>query len=103
MLSDFGIIDFLKDHGPLLSGAISCLFMLTVVPFLLLLVSMIGFLLSQNSELHSRLPKPTLHAPSKCHLSNHEMTDDSGPGSGPAQHQHDEQHGHNRQHGKELP
>ncbi len=45
-------VDFFKDDGPILAGAISCFFMLTIVPFLLLMVSLFGYLLGQDSELY---------------------------------------------------
>jgi len=45
-------VDFYKDDGPMFAGAISCFFMLAMVPFLLLLVSIFGYFLGQDNELY---------------------------------------------------
>jgi len=46
------IVGFFRDDGPMFAGAISCFFMLAIVPFFLLLVSIFGYLLGQDNELY---------------------------------------------------
>ncbi len=47
--------DFWRDDGPMLAGAVSCFFMLAFVPFILLMVSLLGYVLGEYGELHSFL------------------------------------------------
>ncbi len=51
MLRSF--IDFIKGDGAMFAGAISCFFMLASVPFLVLLVSILGYILGEYVEFHS--------------------------------------------------
>ncbi|HSB05410.1 MAG TPA: hypothetical protein VLK23_09455 [Thermodesulfobacteriota bacterium] len=45
-------VGFFRDDGPMFAGSISCFFMLAMVPFLLLLVSIFGYLLGQDNQLY---------------------------------------------------
>ncbi|MGQ9509872.1 MAG: YihY/virulence factor BrkB family protein [Thermodesulfobacteriota bacterium] len=45
-------VDFYRDDGPMLAGAISCFILLAMVPFLLLLVSLFGYFLSRENEFY---------------------------------------------------
>jgi membrane protein len=51
MLKSF--IDFIKADGAMFAGAISCFFMLASVPFLVFLVSILGYILGEYKEFHS--------------------------------------------------
>jgi membrane protein len=44
--------DFMRDDGPMLAGAISCFFILAFIPFILLMVSVFGYLLGEYNEMH---------------------------------------------------
>lgn len=44
--------DFMREDGTMLAGAISCFFILAFVPFILLMVSVLGYMLGEYSELH---------------------------------------------------
>ncbi|NTU42368.1 MAG: YihY/virulence factor BrkB family protein [Nitrospirales bacterium] len=44
-------VDFFKDEGVLLSGALSFFTMTAIVPFCLILVTILGYLLGENQEL----------------------------------------------------
>ncbi|MFO8089509.1 MAG: YihY/virulence factor BrkB family protein [Desulfatiglandaceae bacterium] len=46
------VVDFFKDEGPMYAGGISCFFMMAIVPFLILLVSILGYILGQDNELY---------------------------------------------------
>lgn len=46
------VSDFFKDDGPILAGAISCFSMLAIMPFLIFLVSIFGYLLGQESPMY---------------------------------------------------
>lgn len=48
-------IDFFRDDGPILAGSISCFFVMTVVPFCLLLVSIFGYLLGGHKGFYDFL------------------------------------------------
>jgi membrane protein len=48
-------IDFFRHDGPVLAGSITCFFMMTFVPFFLLLVSVFGYLLGENREFYDFL------------------------------------------------
>lgn len=46
-------VDFFRDDGPIFAGAISCFFMLAIVPFFLFLVSIFGYVLGQSSDFYN--------------------------------------------------
>ena len=48
---------FLRDGGPMLAGAISCFFFLAFVPFVLLMVSVLGYFLGGYTAFHDFLVK----------------------------------------------
>lgn len=48
-------IDFFRDGGPLLAGSIAYFFLLSFVPFGLLLVSLFGYFLGENTEFYAFL------------------------------------------------
>jgi membrane protein len=43
-------IDFFKDGGPLLAGSLAYFFLMSFVPFSLLLISLLGYFLGENGE-----------------------------------------------------
>ncbi len=45
-------VDYIRDDGPMFAGAISCFFLLAMIPFLLLLVSIFGYILGQENEFY---------------------------------------------------
>jgi len=45
-------VDFYRDDGPMLAGAISCFFMMAFIPFFLFLVSIFGYILGQHNHFH---------------------------------------------------
>jgi membrane protein len=45
-------VDFYKDDGIMLAGALSCFFMLALIPFLLFLAAIFGYLLGHYPEFH---------------------------------------------------
>ncbi len=45
-------VGYFRDDGPMLAGAISCFFLLAMIPFLLLLISLFGYFLGQENEFH---------------------------------------------------
>jgi membrane protein len=47
------LIYFLKGDGVMFAGAIACFFMLASVPFLVFLVSILGYILGEYKEFHS--------------------------------------------------
>jgi len=46
------LMDFFKHNGPMLAGAITCFTLMALVPFFLLLVSLIGYILGQNDAFY---------------------------------------------------
>ncbi|MGQ9647120.1 MAG: YihY/virulence factor BrkB family protein, partial [Thermodesulfobacteriota bacterium] len=46
-------VDFYRDDGPMLAGAISCFFMMAFIPFFLFLVSIFGYVLGQHNHFHN--------------------------------------------------
>jgi len=48
---------FLRDGGPMLAGAISCFFILAFVPFILVMVSVLGYFLGGYTAFHDFLLK----------------------------------------------
>jgi len=51
------LVDFFRHDGPIFAGSIACFFMMSLVPFLLLIVSVFGYLLGENREIHDFLLK----------------------------------------------
>lgn len=49
------MIDFFRNGGPLLAGSIAYFFLMSFVPFGLLLISILGYLLGENRELYDFL------------------------------------------------
>jgi len=45
-------VDYFRDDGPMLAGAISCFFMLAFIPFFIFIVSIFGYVLGQNNEFY---------------------------------------------------
>lgn len=45
-------VDYFRDDGPMLAGAISCFFMLAFIPFFIFIVSIFGYVLGQNSDFY---------------------------------------------------
>lgn len=50
-------VDFFRDDGPMLAGAISCFFIMAIFPFSLFLVSIFGYFLGENREFYDFLLK----------------------------------------------
>ena len=48
---------FLRDGGPMLAGAVSCFFILAFVPFILVMVSVLGYFLGGYTVFHDFLVK----------------------------------------------
>lgn len=48
-------VDFFRDDGPMLAGSITCFSLMALVPFLLLLVSLLGYLIGEHLEFYSFL------------------------------------------------
>ena len=48
-------IAFFKDGGPLLAGSIAYFFLMSFVPFSLLLISILGYFLGENRALYEFL------------------------------------------------
>lgn len=46
-------VDFYRDDGAMLAGAISCFFMMAFIPFFLFLVSIFGYVLGQHNHFHN--------------------------------------------------
>lgn len=47
--------DFMREDGTMLAGAVSCFFILAFLPFILLMVSVLGYVLGEYNELHNFL------------------------------------------------
>ncbi|MBS3921080.1 MAG: YihY/virulence factor BrkB family protein [Deltaproteobacteria bacterium] len=45
-------VDYFRDDGPMLAGAISCFFMLAFIPFFIFIVSIFGYVLGHNSDFY---------------------------------------------------
>jgi membrane protein len=49
------IVGFYNHDGPILAGSITCFFMMSIAPFFLLLVAVLGYFLGQNQEFYDFL------------------------------------------------
>jgi uncharacterized BrkB/YihY/UPF0761 family membrane protein len=48
-------MDFFRDDGPVLAGSITYFFLMTLVPFCLLLVSIFGYIIGEDIEFYNFL------------------------------------------------
>ncbi len=49
------IVGFYNHDGPILAGSITCFFMMSIAPFFLLLVAVLGYLLGENQQFYEFL------------------------------------------------
>ncbi len=45
-------VDYFRDDGPMFAGAISCFFLMAMIPFLILLISIFGYVLGHENQFY---------------------------------------------------
>lgn len=54
-------IDYFRDDGPMLAGSISCFFIMTIFPFSIFMVSILGYFLGGNRAFYDFLLRELVH------------------------------------------
>ncbi|MDD5233900.1 MAG: YhjD/YihY/BrkB family envelope integrity protein [Syntrophales bacterium] len=49
------VISFVKEHGQMSAGSISCFFMLSFIPFFIFITSVLGMIFAGHDALHAYL------------------------------------------------